>query len=277
MSATNMSSTGHDASAAGWLDLHFESARLEYEDALRHVGIRPGWRVLDAGCGGGSFLPLIAEETGPTGSIAAIDLAPENIARARSLADQIPSPPRISVDVGSVLALPFDDATFDCVWSANVMQYLTSWQFDHAASEAKRVLKPGGLYAVKDFDSTLLQMLPMDPGMWWRFMTARLNSFREKGVLGTGCGSALPAMLRQAGFDIVWRRGWMVERWGPLSQHTQSFVSDFIRYFAAAAPQYDLPEVGQRQWRELADNPQRLIDARDFCFREFFVVTVCEV
>jgi arsenite methyltransferase len=101
MSSTYTSSTGHEASAAGWLDLHFESARPEYEDALRQVGIQPGWHVLDAGCGGGSFLPLIAEETGPTGSVAAIDLAPENIARARSLTDRLPSPPPIITDIGS--------------------------------------------------------------------------------------------------------------------------------------------------------------------------------
>jgi arsenite methyltransferase len=277
MSSTYTSSTGHEASAAGWLDLHFESARPEYEDALRQVGIQPGWHVLDAGCGGGSFLPLIAAEIGPTGSIAAIDLAPENITRARRLVDTITSPPNINTHVASVLALPFDDSTFDCVWSANVMQYLKPDEFNQAAREAGRVLKPDGLYVVKDFDSTLLQMLPIEQGMWWRFMTARLNSFREKGLLGTGCGSALPAMLRQAGFNVIWRKGWMVERWAPVSEETRSFVRDFIGYFAAVAPRYDLPEFDQRQWRELAAEPQRLMNSSDFCYREFFVVTVCRV
>ena len=53
MSEIAMTSTGHALSDAPWLDVHFESARAEYEDALRFVGILPGWTVLDAGCGPG--------------------------------------------------------------------------------------------------------------------------------------------------------------------------------------------------------------------------------
>ncbi len=66
-------------SDAGWLDTHFAWMRPEYEAMLRWVGIKPGWRVLDAGSGPGSFLPLMTALVGPTGSIDAIDLAPENI------------------------------------------------------------------------------------------------------------------------------------------------------------------------------------------------------
>src|SRR5689334_666040 len=46
-------STGQALASAGWLDAHYETCRLEYEALLRSVGIEPGWRVLDAGCGGG--------------------------------------------------------------------------------------------------------------------------------------------------------------------------------------------------------------------------------
>jgi arsenite methyltransferase len=49
MSDARMTSTGHVGSDAPWLDAHFEAARAEYEDALRFVGIEPGWTVLDAG------------------------------------------------------------------------------------------------------------------------------------------------------------------------------------------------------------------------------------
>ena len=43
MSETWTTSTGHMASEAAWLDHHFESARAEYEEALRFLGIKPGW------------------------------------------------------------------------------------------------------------------------------------------------------------------------------------------------------------------------------------------
>ena len=52
---------------------------------IRSVGIQPGWRVVDAGCGSGSFLPLLAKLVGSEGHISAFDLAPENIEAVENL------------------------------------------------------------------------------------------------------------------------------------------------------------------------------------------------
>jgi arsenite methyltransferase len=79
-SPDHASSQGHALAGGDWLDVHFEAERPEYEAILRSVGLRHGWHVLDAGCGAGGFLPLIAAEVGPNGRITALDLAPENIA-----------------------------------------------------------------------------------------------------------------------------------------------------------------------------------------------------
>src|SRR4051812_35021645 len=67
------SSQGQVFTQAGMLDTHFEAARPEYEAMLRSAGLQLGWHVLDAGCGGGSFVPLIAEAVGPTGHVTAFD------------------------------------------------------------------------------------------------------------------------------------------------------------------------------------------------------------
>src|SRR3712207_7641782 len=72
-------------------------------------------------------------------------------------------PAPVDVRIGSVLDLPFADTTFDCVWCANVAQYLTGAEFTRAMAEFRRVTKPGGLVAVKDSDGTLLQLLPLGP------------------------------------------------------------------------------------------------------------------
>jgi len=272
---TNTTSAGHEASSAGWLDLHFESSRPEYEAALGEVGIGRGWDVLDAGCGSGGFLPYLAELVGESGSLSALDLAPENVEMAGALLAGTAPGSKAGLHVGNVLDLPFADASFDCVWSANVMQYLTPDEFRHAAAEAKRVLKPGGLYAVKEFDSTSLQIRPIDYGVFTRFMAARMEAFRRKGVLGTDCGSRLPALLAQAGWDVVGRKGWMVERWAPAGVQTRNYLRDLLRYFASIAPEYDLPEDEHVYWRDLAHEPDRLLDSPEFCYREFFTVTVC--
>jgi tRNA A58 N-methylase Trm61 len=61
--------------------------RSEYEAMIRSVGIKPGWHVLDAGCGGGSFLMLLAELVGSSGHISALDQAPEHIEVVEMLVD----------------------------------------------------------------------------------------------------------------------------------------------------------------------------------------------
>jgi 2-polyprenyl-3-methyl-5-hydroxy-6-metoxy-1,4-benzoquinol methylase len=72
-------STGLPLTGAGWLDVHMEAYRPEYEAMLAWAGLQPGWRVLDAGCGSGSFVQLIAGHVGATGSIVALDPAPDSI------------------------------------------------------------------------------------------------------------------------------------------------------------------------------------------------------
>src|SRR5215472_6352560 len=98
-------STGHAVSDAGWLDAHFESARPEYEEGLRFVGIQPGWKVLDAGCGGGGFVPLICEQVRPHGSVVAIDLAPESIAAIEARSRREGNAGNLQTRVGSILDL----------------------------------------------------------------------------------------------------------------------------------------------------------------------------
>ena len=115
--------TGHHLAEANWLDLHFETFRREYEAMLRAIGLEPGWRVLDAGCGSGSFLPLLAELVGPTGHVTALDVSPDNLARLdqRVASDGFTCP--VVTRAGTVTALPYPDDYFDAVWSANVSQY----------------------------------------------------------------------------------------------------------------------------------------------------------
>src|SRR3954471_3599889 len=85
MSSTHTTTTGHALSQDSWIDAHYQSSREEYEAALRSVGIQPGWRVLDAGCGSGGFLPRMCELVGGHGHVIALDLAPEHIAKVETL------------------------------------------------------------------------------------------------------------------------------------------------------------------------------------------------
>jgi arsenite methyltransferase len=179
----------------------------------------------------------------------------------------------VQTQVGSILSLPFDDATFDCVWSANVMQYLTQAEFEQAIAEFKRVLKPGATLAIKEFDATLLQFHPMDIEFFGRFMAARRAKFVETGILGTSFATSIPSRLRRLGMPQIARKGWLIEHWAPLKRDTRQFVEDLLTFLASKAEEYDLPASDLERWRGYKASPGDLLDVPDFCFREFFVLT----
>ena len=106
--SSHTTSTGHDFSSPDWLDNHYLAMQPEYEAMLRWVGLEPGWHVLDAGCGSGSYLPLLRELVGRDGALSAIDLAPENIRAAREKALGRSSGPFILIPRGiSCVSSPF--------------------------------------------------------------------------------------------------------------------------------------------------------------------------
>jgi arsenite methyltransferase len=274
VSDTRMTSTGHAVSDAPWLDLHFQVARAEYEEALRWVGIQHGWAVLDAGCGSGGYVPLLCELVGSSGQLTALDLAPENVAQVEQLVRKGQCAAPMDVRIGSVLDLPFAEATFDCVWCANVAQYLTEAEFTRAMAEFCRVTKPGGLVAVKDSDGTLLQLLPLDPALMARQVAARRAKAADTGVLGAWCGSSLARFFRQAGLTDIVRKGWLVERWAPMPPYTREFLAMGLRYHAKLAAEHGLSTQDCEAYNFAAADPGRLFDDPDFCFREVFVVTL---
>ncbi len=95
-----------------------------------------GKRCLDAGCGGGrNSIAMASHGANVTG----IDLSARGIEDARTRV-----PPGLTVEFrqGSVLALPYDDATFDFVWCGGVLHHTAD--FHKGMDEITRVLKPGG-------------------------------------------------------------------------------------------------------------------------------------
>jgi arsenite methyltransferase len=267
-----VTSAGHLRSDADHLDRHFKYARAEYEASLQYVGIQPGWNVLDAGCGGGNFLPLISAAVGSTGKIFAVDLAPENVYRAAQLAKECGLAAPVHVQTGNIVKLPFDDGAFDCVWSANVMQYLSEEQFQLAVGEFKRVLKPRGVLAVKEKDTGILQMLSVEPDLIWRLFSARRAAASQTALLGPWSGSSIPGRLHRSGLEDVERKGWLVERWAPFVGGPRRHVEAMFEHFAAMAERHDVPPTDKLYWRAVADNPGTLLDTPDFCIRELFVV-----
>lgn len=95
-------------------------------------------RILDLGCGAGAWSARIAAEQ-PWARVTGVDAGEEFVAAARrSHAHE-----RVDFAVGDFLALPFADATFDCIYADNTLEH--AFDVDATLAEARRVLGEGGV------------------------------------------------------------------------------------------------------------------------------------
>ncbi|OGO44370.1 MAG: SAM-dependent methyltransferase [Chloroflexi bacterium RBG_16_60_22] len=117
---------------------------------LREVGLKPGDRVLDFGCGPGGYIPATARLIGKSGEIYALDINPQAIESVRKLATK--------KKLGNVETIVSDcatgltGATMDAVLLYDVLHHLK--KLDDVLSELYRVLKPEGVLSVTDHHLT---------------------------------------------------------------------------------------------------------------------------
>ncbi len=120
-----------------WEDLYASQARPWRGVAdISWMGVSPGERVLDLGCGNGKTSEaLIAAGAEVTG----IDFSPSAVESCRS---------RIGsgavFEVADVRDLPFSDGTFDAVVSVHVLEHVPATDISKACGEILRVLRSGG-------------------------------------------------------------------------------------------------------------------------------------
>ena len=267
-SSRHESSRGHLLSDRAWLDLHLEACRAEYTEMVEWTGFSPGYRVLDVGCGAGSFLSILRDVV-PNGDLHGCDLATENARLAATRGFQ-------SSVAASVLTLPYFDASFDAVWCANVVEFFSPEDLDTAMRELRRVVRPGGLVAVKDVDVQLLRIRPADPHLATRLSMATIaNPSTSRQALGSLIGRELRRRLEGAGLTNVVQRTWLIERWAPLLPVEHDFFAQWFDYLAGVADRVELPQADRTQWRRLAGGS--LLDHPELYVSEGQVVAVGRV
>ena len=115
----------------------------------------PGTAVLDVGCGIGGSSRILARDYGF--AVTGITISPQQVTRAREL-----TPPDLNATflVDDAMAISFPDASFDVVWSIEAGPHMP----DKAifARELLRVLKPGGILVVADWNQRDDRQTPLN-------------------------------------------------------------------------------------------------------------------
>lgn len=125
------------AAPAVWSELVEPQSRPLFDTVLDAVGVGPGTRYLDAGCGSGLALQLArargADVSGLDASVGLLDVARERV-------------PDGDIRRGDLEHLPFDSDAFDAVTAFNAVQY--AGDPIAALRELARVARPGAAVAV---------------------------------------------------------------------------------------------------------------------------------
>ena len=101
-------------------------------------------RVLDLGCGPGSFLSILCE-THPSIQAVGLDIASSQIDFAmKEVAPRFEGRIRFEQYDAAKGILPYPDQSFDTVTSIEVVEHIHPYVAHQMLSEARRVLKPGG-------------------------------------------------------------------------------------------------------------------------------------
>ena len=155
---------------------------------------------------------------------------------------------------GDVMALPFEDASFDVVHAHQVLQHLADPV--GALAEMRRVTRPGGIVAVRDAVYSAMTWFPESVGMeQWRSVymaTARANGGEPD------AGSRLLSWARAAGFTDVtasastWcyatptDRAWQSQTWAQRS--LTSFGPQAVELGLADGSDLETMAQAWRQW-----------------------------
>lgn len=194
-------------------------------DLVDRSALRVGERVLDVACGTGVVARVAARRVGAAGHVAALDINAGMLAVAQSLS--IVEGALVEWHEGSVLGLPFGDATFDVVFCQLGLQFFPNRPA--ALHEMGRVLVPDGRLALNVFGpighnpATQALAAALDRNVYAGASTAK----RAEHALGAP--EELRALVSDAGFRDI-----QVETERKM-MHFPS-VADYVRVQLSATP-----------------------------------------
>jgi SAM-dependent methyltransferase len=179
-----------------------------WEDMMAAMGVGPGSRFLDAGCGPGGGAKLAADKGA---HVSGLDASDAMIAYARKRM------PEGDFRVGDLEDLPFETNSFDAVMASNSVQYAENPVA--ALQEIRRVCSPEGKITVCTWDvaekneqrfvikaiNSIMPEPPKGPGAFTLAEEGVLEALVEKGGLTVIGGGSTDAPYVYPDPEIAWR------------------------------------------------------------------------
>ena len=203
------------------------------------LGLAPGERLLDLGCGPGATALFLAQQSGA--AVTGISVSAFDVDQARQRASDQGLAGRAHFEVGDYSSLSFPDASFDAVTA--VESLLSAPDLDHVLRQAFRVLRPGGRVVL--CHCTLeAELSPVEAEQFARSISAkRLPTLAQWGRALTDAGFTVDEHLQMGprvygmGHKYVeaveQRSADLVERFG--AETISAFQQGLRDFFAAPA------------------------------------------
>lgn len=227
-----------DEAVMGNIGMDSYAHRLVLSDFLREPALRAaiqglqfpvGSQGLDAGCGIGLHTVPLAEIVGMEGHVTGLDLSPEFLLLAKERAEDSGLSARISFREGDLNNLPFDNNTFDWVWSVDTL-YPGPVAPLPVIKEFARVTKNGGTVAILFWSAQ--KLLPGYP-----LLEAKLDvAFAEtapyiKGVQPEFHFLRALGWLRDAGLDELTAQTFVASIHAPLDEDIRKALAMTFQMF----------------------------------------------
>lgn len=177
-----------------------EDLRPESTWLLDAVGVTPGSRAADIGCGPIGVLDMLSERVGPGGSVVGIEREPRFAAMAR---DELARRGLANVAIveGDTLAATVETGSFDLVHERLVLINLPPEDQRRILAAMRELARPGGVIATESWDRASYLCYPDHPA-WHVLNDAYRDAVRATNGDGT-TGRTLPSLLRAAGLEDV--------------------------------------------------------------------------
>jgi len=136
-----------------------DTSNRYHQDSLEDIisFAQPNGDVLEIGCGNGVFLKTLSSRKNVS-TLSAVDLSNEMLKHTESRMLSVDSPIPWQIVRGDGERLPFEEASFDCIFARGLLHHLPEPK--KGAKEIARVLRPGGVAFVVDPNRNMVSAIP---------------------------------------------------------------------------------------------------------------------